>query len=252
MKNAPMLALVLPVSSKRIEILFMKPLILIFILFSSCVRQDKRPISYIPVSVESRELTAHAGPMFQRFKDSLDLYHVKMVLGIENVKIYMAKFKSNSNRIYAVSSFGQEVFYAAMMQDEQNGKMAVLKNGSAVLISVKKGVTQISDLDRKQWSYYFTTEYHGGPGFCQRMPGESFSTCYKAEADEFCDSFISCIAVNTQPIVVITIAIACTCKAEPYPPLHLIDSLDYLPPSDNDTLLHFYKDSFQIVLDTLL
>lgn len=66
--------------------------------------------------------------------------------------------------------------------------MAVLKEGEAVLITVKDGLTEINDLDPKQWNYYFTTKYHGGQGFCQRMKGESFSTCYKAEADEFCDS----------------------------------------------------------------
>lgn len=254
MKNALFLALVSLVSCKKTKISLMNPLILILIAFASCTRQEKQSVSFTPVERQSKELLSLSGPMFKKFKDSLDLNHVEMVQGIQDVKIYMAKFRNNLNRIYAVSSFGDEVMYAGMMQDGRNGKMAVLKEGEAVLISVKNGVTEINDLDRKQWNLYFTTQYHGGPGFCQRMPGETFSTCYKAEADEFCDSFISCIAVNTQPVVVIVIAIACSCKADAYPPLHLMDSLDFLPDTirQADTLLRFNRDSFQLPLDTIL
>ncbi len=43
--------------------------------------------------------------------------------------------------------------------------------------------------------------------------GESFGTCYRAESDEFCDSFVSCVALATQPSVAILIAIACSCNA---------------------------------------
>lgn len=250
MKNALLLGFVLPVSHERNKILFMKPIILILIVFASCTRQEKQPVSLTPIQTQSKEMIAFAGAMFQKFKDSLDLAHVTMIYGSQNVKIYMARFKSNPNRTYAVSSLGDEVLYAGMMQDGRNGRMAVLKEGEAVLITVKDRITEINDLDRKQWNYYFTTKYHGGPGFCQRMKGESFSACYKAEAEEFCDLFISCIAVNTQPIVAIVIALACSCKAEP-PVFTEQDWWDTLP-GDTDTLLRLNKDSLlQLPLDTI-
>lgn len=253
MKNALLLPFALLVPPQRTNVFFMKLFALFLILFASCTRHEKPPVSLTPIQTQTTDMSDFTGDMFQKFKDSLDLAHLSMVQGEENVRIFMAKFKSNPNRIYAVSSLGDEVMYAGMMQDARNGSMAVMKEGEAVLISVKDGVTEINDLDRKQWSYYFTTQYHGGPGFCQRMAGESFSTCYKAESDEFCDSFISCLAVDTQPIVVIAIAVACSCKARPYPPLHLMDSLDFLPDvPQQDTLLKFYKDSFSdLLLDTL-
>ena len=56
---------------------------------------------------------------------------------------------------------------------------------------------------------------HGGTGFCQRQPGERFSSCYKAEKDEFCDSFVSCLAVDLLPPVMLLIAAACSCNATP-------------------------------------
>ncbi len=245
-----MLAFALLVSCKRTKILFAIPVIFILIVFASCTRQDKQPVTLNPIETQSKDMVPFAGAMFQKFKDSLDLAHVTMVHGGENVKIYMAKFKNNPNRIYAVSSLRDEVMYAGMMQDGTNGRMAVLKEGEAVLITVKDGVTEINDLDRKQWNYYFTTQYHGGPGFCQRIPGETFSTCYKAEADEFCDSFISCIAVDTQPIVAIVIAVACSCKAEP-PVFTEHNWWDTLP-GDTDTLLCLNKDSLlKLPLDTI-
>ncbi|WP_018612095.1 hypothetical protein [Segetibacter koreensis] len=235
----------------------MKRLILfliVLIVLTGCKRTElKRQIFLNAVETQSQEMLSNVGPMFKRFKDSLDLTHTKMIVAAEGIKIYMVRFKSNGNRIYAVSSFGQEVLYSGMMQpDGRNGRMAVLKNGEAVLITVSNGVAVIDDLDRKQWKYYFTAQYHGGHGFCQRMAGESFSNCYKAEADEFCDSFISCIAVDTQPLVVIVIAIACTCKAKPYPSLHLVDSADFLLGSGIDSILHLNKDSLlALPLDTL-
>lgn len=250
MKNALLLKFALLVPFTRTKVLFTIPLILILIVFASCTRQEKQPVNLTPIETQSKDMVAVAGAMFQKFKDSLDLAHVTMIYGVENVKIYMAKFTNNPNRIYAVSSLGDEVMYVGMMQDGRNGRMAVMKKGEAVLITVKDGVTEINDLDRKQWNYYFTTQYHGGPGFCQRMKEESFSTCYKAEADEFCDSFISCIAVNTQPIVVIVIAVACSCDAKP-PVFTEHDWWDTLG-ADKDTLLRFHRDSLlQLPLDTI-
>ncbi|GGI22851.1 hypothetical protein [Pedobacter mendelii] len=54
---------------------------------------------------------------------------------------------------------------------------------------------------------------HGGNGFCQRERNENFSNCYSAEKEEFCDNFFSCLALDTQPQVLLLIAAACSCSA---------------------------------------
>lgn len=73
MKNALLLAFVLPLSHEKTKILFMKPLILILIVFASCTRQEKQPVSLTPIKTASKEMIAVAGTMFKKFKDSLDL-----------------------------------------------------------------------------------------------------------------------------------------------------------------------------------
>jgi|GEM_PF-6886265 len=54
---------------------------------------------------------------------------------------------------------------------------------------------------------------HGGNGFCQRERNETFAQCYKAEKDEFCSDFFSCIAGDLVPAVSMLIATSCSCKA---------------------------------------
>jgi hypothetical protein len=249
MKNALLPALVPMGFPSGNKVLFLKLLIPLLIAIASCSRQQK-PATLTPVRAHSGDMLPHVGRMYQKIKDSIDVAHVTMITGVDNVRIYMSKFKSNPNRIYAVTSLGDEIMYAGVMQNDMNGRMAVLKEGEAVLITVKDGVTEITGLDPKEWTYYFTTQFHGGSGFCQRMAGESFSTCYKAEADEFCDSFISCIAVSTQPIVAIAIAAACSCKAKPpvVTPHYWWDTAR----SDTDTVLRFNRDSLlQLPIDAL-
>jgi hypothetical protein len=193
----------------------MKRLLVIIILFAACNRQEK-PRAFEAVRTSNTDLIAMSGPVYERLKDSLDIEHTTSVTGLQNVKIYMANFKNNPNKMYAVSSKGDEMFYVGKMKDQANGEIAVLKGNEAVIISVVSGKTTITGLDKEQWANHFALARHGGgPGeFCQREPGESFSACYKAEADEFCDSFISCIAVNTQPQVVLLIAASCSCMID--------------------------------------
>jgi hypothetical protein len=45
---------------------------------------------------------------------------------------------------------------------------------------------------------------------CEKHPeGETFKECYNREKEEFCDGFWTCLALDTQPIVVILIALHC-------------------------------------------
>lgn len=161
-----------------------------------------------------RDFIALAGPIYRQLKDSLDSDHPVSITAKHEVKIYITRFRSNPNKIYAVSSKGNEILYAGIMKDQQNGWMAIYKSGEGILIEIKNGQPTITDLNEK-WNTYFAFLHGGQPGeFCQREPGESFRKCYAAEKDEFCDSFISCIAVDTQPFVAIAIAAACSCMID--------------------------------------
>lgn len=145
-----------------------------------------------------------AGELYARVKDQLDLSHIETTTGREGVLIYMAKFKNNPDRIYATSEKG-DVLFTRNITDEKNATVEIQKGGEVAIINIRDGQKQITSRTADL--------YHGGTGFCQREEGESFSACFKAETDEFCDSFISCIALATQPSVSIVIALACCCKA---------------------------------------
>lgn len=192
-------------------------LLLAFVLMVSCQRNaEKRPSPDLNVSQgDSQTFLALADgkAMFKTLSDQLDITKVERVTGVENVVIYMARFKADPNKIYAVSSKHDEMLYTSKMRDPANGEIAVLKGNEAILISVVSGKTTITGLGKEQWTSRFAMADHGGGvgDFCQREPGEGFSTCFKAEVDEFCDSFISCVAVNTQPHVVLLIAASCSC-----------------------------------------
>lgn len=145
-----------------------------------------------------------AGELYAGVKDQLDLSRIETVTGKEGVLIYMATFKGNPDRIYATSEKG-DVLFTRHITDKKNASVDIQKGGEVATINIRDGQKCISGRT--------VLLNHGGNGFCQREAGESFSTCFKAEADEFCDSFISCIALATQPAVSIVIAIACSCNA---------------------------------------
>jgi hypothetical protein len=186
----------------------------IFIVLGSCQSKEKLPISLNAHAAMTADLVALAGPIFQKLKDSLDTEHTVSITAKQQVKIFFTRFKSNANKIYAVSSKGDEILYAGMMKDPQNGKIAIFKSGESILIDIDNGVPSITELNEK-WTSYFALLHGGEPGeFCQREPGETFKQCYTAEKDEFCDSFISCVAADTQPFVAIAIASACSCMID--------------------------------------
>ena len=151
--------------------------------------------------------------MFTTLKRYLDVTKIEQVVGAENVRIYMARFKDNPNKIYAVSSLGNDILYSGNMRDEKNGSIGLMKDGEAIVIEFDDGNKVIKDITNDQFQNKYATEFHGGNGFCQREAVESFGTCYRAESDEFCDSFISCVALATQASVAILLAIACSCNA---------------------------------------
>ena len=136
-------------------------------------------------------------------KTSLTSPTLKPSLVRRGVLIYMAKFKGNPDRIYATSEKG-DVLFSRSIIDENNAIVEVRKGHEIATVLIQDGEKSITSRTADL--------YHGGTGFCQRETGEAFSTYFKAETDEFCHSFISCVALATQPTVSIVIALACSCS----------------------------------------
>ncbi len=196
----------------------MKTVLLIaLIALMSCNRNSEKPLTPNIVHTQSDAKSflalARDKKMFTTLNGYLDVTKIDQVIGAENVRIYMARFKDNPNKMYAVSSLGNEILYSGNMRDEKNGSIGLMKDGEAIVIEFNDGNKVIKDVTNDQFQIRFATEFHGGTGFCQREAGESFGTCYRAESDEFCDSFISCVALATQASVAILLAIACSCNA---------------------------------------
>ena len=145
-----------------------------------------------------------AGPQYASVKNQLDLSKIETVTD-KGVTVHLASFKNDPDRFYATSENG-DFLYSRKIIDEQNATVEISNGHEVVTIQIKDGQKNVSSRSM-DWD-------HGGTGFCQRENGESFSNCFKAESDEFCDSFISCIALATQPSVAMVIAVACSCDCK--------------------------------------
>ena len=183
----------------------------------SCSRNTEKPLTAGTDSIQANAnafLTLSKGKqMYVKYESEIDLNHVKRITTTGGVSIYMAPFIGDTTKIYAVNTLGKEILYVAQMKNKKNGRIGLMKDGEAIVIEVTDGKNQIHDTGGNEFQARFAGKYHGGNGFCQRRKGESFAACFRAESDEFCDSFISCVALATQPTVVIVIGLACSCNA---------------------------------------
>jgi hypothetical protein len=192
-------------------------LMITLLVLASCGRISEKPLT--PNLVETHSAAADFlalakdKAMYLQLSKYLELSKITTVKGVQDVLIYMVKFKNDPNKVYAISTLGSELLYSNMMKDDRNGTIGIMKNGEGIAIEFKDGVKNIRDLSGNEFENRFANEYHGGSGFCQREKGESYGACYRAESDEFCDSFISCVALATQPSVAIIIGLACSCNA---------------------------------------
>ena len=188
------------------------------ILLVSCSRNNDKPLTPILDASQGNTNTflqlAQAKPMYAQLSTHLDLSTLTKIAGAEGVTIFMVRYKGDPTKIYAVNSKGSDLLYAAKMTDDKNGSIGLLKNGEALVIEFTAGVKVVRDLNTNEFEARFANKLHGGSGFCQRESGETFGSCFKAESDEFCDSFISCVALATQPSVAVIIGLACSCNAE--------------------------------------
>ena len=186
------------------------------IFMASCTQEPLKKMSpaFETYKKDSASLLAIAKgkQMFGKVRHQLDLTKITQVTGAENVQILTAPFKDDPNKVYGINTLGNEIFYTAQKDDEKNGSITLIKNDDALLIEFVDGNRTIRDMKQPEYEQRLVSAFHGGPGFCQRQKGESFGTCFRAESDEFCDSFISCIALNTQPTVLILIGLACSCN----------------------------------------
>lgn len=159
-------------------------------------------------------------------KNSIKLFENKN----EGITIAMMCFEETPEKYYSVKGYfsegafhiTNEFLFGRKLTDKNNGQIIITNNNDATLINIENGIQSFTQLGYNDAEYKILQVKdchgnHGGTGFCQREPGEKFSDCYKAEKDEFCDGFWSCLAVDTQPQVMLLIAAACGCDATQCP-----------------------------------
>ena len=155
-------------------------------------------------------------PIFSRLKDELDWSRVEMFVSNTGDKfVYIVGFTGSEEKKYAFTlSRGKnqrvidEILVSRKMKDRSNGQIGILKNDEAIVINFQDGVRTIRELPHEELQLHFARE-----GFCQRQKNQTFKQCYNKEVDEFCDSFVSCVALATNPTVSVLIAVSCTCNA---------------------------------------
>ena len=192
-------------------------LLTLLIAFASCTRDSEKTLSITtsPVAADARRLLdlAKGKQMFLKVHEDLDMKTATTLQGSDNVTIFMVKFKDNPNRVYAINTLGNELIYSSMMQDDKNGSIGLMKDGEAIIVEFTNGSRTVKDISNEQFGMRYVGKFHGGNGFCQRERGESFGSCFQAESNEFCNSFISCVALATRPEVAVVIGLACSCNA---------------------------------------
>ncbi|TDH26775.1 hypothetical protein EXU57_08160 [Segetibacter sp. 3557_3] len=215
-----------PQSLSRILSFGWLPFIIAFIVAIACNRQKDVPIvkPALPygmlagvANLNLMQSGAKNSPMYARLASSLDHSQVQVFRSrTEDVQVYVVKLKDR-DQYYGVKLHGgiatTEVLFSRKMKDNQNGSIGLWKDNEAIIIDYEDGKRTIRAMTGPEYKIYFAKEYHGGSGFCQREAGETFAQCYNAESDEFCDSFVSCIAIATNPHIPVLISIACSCRA---------------------------------------
>ncbi len=188
----------------------------------------------IPTKEESNKISISInenGKTFNRLKHQIDISTMKLFVNKnEGITIATMRFHSTPEKVYSVKGqfvkgrfiLNTELLFGRQLVDKNNAQIRIIKDNEAILVSVKNGIETITSTSGEEAEYNFLqvkdcNGNHGGTGTCQREPGESFATCYKAEKDEMCDGFFSCLAVDLYPPVMILIALACECQATQCP-----------------------------------
>lgn len=175
-----------------------------------------------------------AGSYYASVSTKLDLESAKLLFN-ESEKKYVALFPFRNDTTKSYSIYGYvaaneyitdgEVLISLEKNADESYTKYIVKNQEAFTATVtKNGTMTYQDLNvipSEKWDIIQTTDCqgrHGGTGFCQREPGESFGACHRAEVDEFTDDFLGWLYYHANQILVdATIAAACACSATQCP-----------------------------------
>jgi hypothetical protein len=172
-----------------------------------------------------------SGNLYRKIAQLIDFENVRLFIDSDrNKTTAIFKFKETDDKYYSVNgSFNKTGFY---LEDEllygrdkitdENGSVYIIKNNEAIEINYQNGSRSINEVNTSKAEFQIIQATdcqgnHGGTGFCQREAGESYGACYNAETAEFCDSFVSCVALATNPTISVLIGLACSCSARPCP-----------------------------------
>jgi len=178
-----------------------------------------------------RNVLKNEGSLYKKIEGKIDFQNVTMnECRLENHRTYILPVKGHGESYLLVKGEGldlyqfhisKELLFTRKISAPNNAVIGILKSdGEALYVDIRNGIGEIKDINEAKYNsefkFYLTKDCqgnHGGTGFCQRQPGESFGACYQAEAAEFCDSWISCVMLATNPLIPATIATACSCSA---------------------------------------
>lgn len=118
---------------------------------------------------------------------------------------YVVKGNITSNNF----TVEKEVFCNINMDDSGNGYFELLDQEGNIIedFTLDQGIPTSYKPDATSSQ----TQLKGTQGFCQQQGGEGAGRCYKREADEFCDGFLGCLVLATNPGVHALIAVMCAC-----------------------------------------
>lgn len=163
---------------------------------------------------------------YKAFKDELLLNNIrKTTFNAENATVFTIPFKEQDKAIILKftiigSKYTEDnEFIVERQQDSKEvGSFKIqTKENEFFRAHLDNGIKKIEGIVKanngKQVQFDDCYGNHGGTGFCQREPGESTSTCYKAEVDEFCSDLISCAGLLHWGVHAVILA-SCSCGAK--------------------------------------
>ena len=164
---------------------------------------------------------------YKRYTNLLDTTNIIMFANSdENNYIAFFYFKNKTKTFLAVKGFlldnkfllDKELLYSEKFLNKSNYEIFIVNRDEGILIKHYNGFENIESIESVEKIYKIIQVNdcqgnHGGTGFCQREAGETFANCYRAESDEFCTDFFSCMALEYHPGIKLLIALSCQCGA---------------------------------------
>lgn len=160
----------------------------------------------------------------------LDLSSAKVFLNSDEGK-YVAffSFLNDTTKTYSVYGFKSsnkyitegEVLTAKEINSDGSYTKYVVKNQEAFKATtngnMKPIYQELNSVPTDKWQIILTKDCeggHGGTGFCQREPGESFGACHRSEVDQLTDDFYGWLAYKLHETEIdVIVAVACSCSA---------------------------------------